>query len=700
LVNLGDSYNYTVTSSAVDAGGTMYLTGSRYPGSRGWYSVDNPPHGFAAKVDPAGNVTLLAAFGGKGTDQGNGIAVDGSGNVYVAGTTSSPDFPVHGAVQSGYSNGSSTGFLMKLKPDGTVLYSTFLGGTTDAYRTGASSGMNAVAADSLGNAYVTGSTYASDYGYTAGLPNDVGYAPMATGGISVAFFAKVSAAGDKILYAGGMAGFGQDCGMGDTCFFGSVDNSGTAIAVDPAGNAYIGGYAGGSGLPTTPGALRTTGLGAFVAKVNAAGTALVYVTLLGSANYYSRPVSTMSNPGNVLYAIAADASGNAYIAGYTADPNFPATPGSFQTVLAGQPSNNFHAPPSDAFVAKIDPTGTAMVWATFLGGSGNDYATGIALDPAGDVWVSGSTSSADFPLSPALPGGEFLAELNSTGQSLMFAAAFPGGTVGGMLAIDQAGAIHGATSAGVVFAYAPHQSAPGLLFGLANAAGGSIGNRVAPGEMVSIYGLNLTSAAAVSGAFDANGFLPTALGQVEVDFDGTPAPLVYVSGTRIDAMVPLELAVGAPAALRLKANGVALPDFALGVDPAIPAVFKSGDGSAFFAYAAALNQDGTVNSASNPANDGSLVSVWATGVGWTAPGLDGQRATAASLSFFACDCALTQYGTNQNVVPAYAGAAPGMVAGVVQINFQVKGSYYGQYAYGLAATGLSAATYFSIYVAP
>ena len=685
LVNLGDSYNYTVTSSAVDAGGNLYLTGSRYQGPV------IRPHGFAAKVDPAGNVTLLAAFGGTGIDLGNGIAVDPSGNIYIAGTTSSPDFPLRGALQSGISSASpaSTGFLMKLKPDGTVIYSTFLGGTTGP------GGMNAVAADSQGNAYVTGSTYASDYGYTAGLPNAVGYAPMAMGGISVAFFAKISPAGDKVLYAGGMGGFGHDCGMGSTCFTGSVTNSGSAIAVDPAGNAYIGGYAGGSGLPTTPGALRTTGLGAFVAKVNAAGTGLVYVTLLGSANYPPPPVSPMSNPGNVLYAIAADASGSAYIAGYTSDPNFPATPGSFQPALLTGTWTSINSPvgpPPDAFVAKIDPAGTAMEWATFLGGSGNDSATAIALDPAGHVWVAGSTASTDFPLFPAGSSGGFLAELNPAGQALMYAVPLPSFAFGGTLAIDPAGAIHGATSAGTVFAYTPYQPAPGVLFGAANAAGGNLGNQVAPGELISIYGLNLTSAAAVSGAFDASGFLPTALGEVEVDFNSIPAPLVYASGARVDAVVPLELAVGAPTDLRLKTNGVALPDFALQVNAAIPGIFENAPG-----YAAALNQDGTVNSPGNPASSGSLVSVWATGVGWTAPGQDGQRATAAQP---ACNCTITQYGTDGSIVPAYAGTAPGMVIGVVQINFQVGGSFYGTYSYSLSANGQSEDAYFNIYVTP
>lgn len=174
------------------------------------------------------------------------------------------------------------------------------------------------------------------------------------------------------------------------------------------------------------------------------------------------------------------------------------------------------------------------------------------------------------------------------------------------------------------------------------------------------------TASAVSAAFDANGFLHTALGEVEVNFDGIPAPLVYVSGARIEAMVPLELLVGA-ATLRLKAKGVALPDYAMCAARAISAVFENASG-----YAEALNQDGTVNSASNPARIGSLGSIRATGAGWNAPGLDGQR----------------------------AATAPGVMAGVVQINFQVNGSYNGLNAYRLAANGQSEATFFSIYATP
>ena len=155
--------------------------------------------------------------------------------------------------------------------------------------------------------------------------------------------------------------------------------------MDPAGNAYIAGNATGLGLPTTTGALLANGIGAFVVKVNAAGTGLVYATYLGPG-YLEPSVGPIAT--DFVAAIAADAAGDAYISGYTQDPAFPVTAGAFQTTLKG----------SNAFVAEIDPSGSAMLWATYLGGTAKDAAQTIALDAAGHVWVSGTATSSNFPL--------------------------------------------------------------------------------------------------------------------------------------------------------------------------------------------------------------------------------------------------------------------------------------------------------------
>jgi len=198
------------------------------------------------------------------------------------------------------------------------------------------------------------------------------------------------------------------------------------------------------------------------------------------------------------------------------------------------------------------------------------------------------------------------------------------------------------------------------IFGLNNAAGGDLAGRVAAAEVVSIYGLHLGSQP-VYANFDAAGFLPTTLAGVQVAINGTPAPLLYVSDTQINAVAPLALSNLPSASLRVTLNSGALPDFRLVVDTAIPQVARNANSSA-----AAINQDGSVNSSAHTAVVGSFVSIWATGTG-SAPGMDGQMANSPQ-NF--CGCTIHDILRNQDIVPSYAGAAPGFVTGVVQINFQ------------------------------
>jgi uncharacterized protein (TIGR03437 family) len=684
---IGDAFPYQVSAIATDASGNTYITGSRdvVVSASGFPITDV----FVSKLDLSGNLTLLATFSGKGSDQAKGIAVDASGNVYVVGMTSSADFPLRHPLQSAPASGATTGFLIKLAADGTVIYSTYLGGTTGP------SALNGVAADSQGNAYVTGWTGAPDYPHTEGLPAGPVYTYFGTvPAISGAFFAKISPAGDEIVYAGVLSTSEHDCGSGSTCFLGQVYTAGTAIAVDPAGNAYIAGNAGGGGLPVTPGALLADGIGAFVAKVNAAGAGLVYLTYLGSANYLPGGVAPASAPGNLVFAIAADTEGNAYLSGSTSDPAFPATPDAFQPTFAGPAGNGFQVPASDAFVAKLNPAGSAVVWATFLGGTGADAASTISTDTAGNVWVSGTTQSADFPKASGWAGGsEFLVELSSTGSNLTYSALFPANVVAAGLAVDAGGTVHVAGGAGLISAFpegsAPGQTAAPWMFGIANSAGGALGGRLAPGELFSIYGLHVGPADPLTAAFDAAGFLPTTLGGVRVTVNGIAAPLLYVSGTQINAVAPVDLTPGSFAGLQVMLNDAPLQDFQARIDPAAPQVFRNPDGSA-----AAINQDGTVNSAANPAPAGSYVSVWATGTGYF-PGSDGQMATAANYyCILSGPCGIVDV-TGNPIATSYIGAAPGMVNGVVQINFQVSAGA----AYSFNVNGVNSDA-FAVFVKP
>jgi hypothetical protein len=317
----------------------------------------------------------------------------------------------------------------------------------------------------------------------------------AGGGTSAAFFAEISPDGDKLLYAGGLAATTRICTGGSSCFLSQLVAAGVSIASDNAGNAYIAGNKNGTGLPATPGPFRTHGIGAFVAKLNASGTGLAYLTFLGGLV----GLPSLQQPGSTARAIAADAADNVYIAGTTMDPSLPVTASAFQTKFLG----------ADAFVAKLNPTGSALVWATFLGGTGYHQAVDIAVDAATNVWVSGTTQSTDFPASSGFPGGqEFLAELNPTGSAVLYGTRFAANSIAGALALDPGGVIHAAGGTGLVSAITPSQALAARLFGVANAAGANLTGRVAPGELISIYGFHFGLSFPVPGAFNPPGFCP------------------------------------------------------------------------------------------------------------------------------------------------------------------------------------------------
>jgi uncharacterized protein (TIGR03437 family) len=211
------------------------------------------------------------------------------------------------------------------------------------------------------------------------------------------------------------------------------------------------------------------------------------------------------------------------------------------------------------------------------------------------------------------------------------------------------------------------------MFGFTNSAGGVLSGRLAPGELISIYGLHLGPVAPVTATFDAAGFLPTTLGGVQVTINGVLAPLLYVSAAQINAVAPLELTARSSVELQIAPNGAPLPDFRAMIDIAAPGVFQTSGG-----FAAAINQDGSSNSPAHPAAVGSYVSIWATGTGYF-PGSDGQMATVANQF---CEPGLTLCAVFQSdgspVNVTYSGAGPGTVNGVVQINFQATASamYY------------------------
>jgi uncharacterized protein (TIGR03437 family) len=615
---IGDTNDYRVARVLADASGNTYVAGSRDGGI------------FVMKLDRAGKITLFATLSGKGTDQPNDLAVDAAGNLYVAGSTGSTLLPLRNALQST----PGPGFVVKFNPDATqILFSTYFPGA-----------IQALAVDVAGNIYVTGFTYSADFPVTPGMPAGTVRPPGSINATSAAFITKISAAGDKILYSGRISGHSKNCGAGSSCFLSSRSTVGSAIAVDASGNAYLAGNTDTYDLPTTTGALLGLGVGAFAAKVNAAGTALVYLTYLGPGY---NPLSPNTNPANSVSGIAADAAGNAYLTGSTFDDLFPATKGAYQAVRAGG---------TDAFAAKLNPLGTAMVWATYLGGAGTDAANGIALDATGNVWLSGTTDSA-----------------------------------AATLAVDATGTVHFAGYDGLVSTVSPTQPWAPRIFGIANSAYGPVGGRIVGGEAISIYGPHIGPTTPVTAVADATGKMPTLLGGVQVFIGGLPVPLLYVSDSQVNAVTPLYLPV-VTERVHINFNGVDTADFMATVTGAIPEVFQRGDGTA-----AAINQDGSVNSADHPAPAGSVVAIWVTGIGATPYGFWQDGYLAGGPTDFWC-CQISVDGYPADVL--YSGAAPGIVAGVAQVNFRwppagLSLSYSPEVGVSVSAHGVTA---HSVYV--
>ena len=351
-------------------------------------------------IDPT--LAFSTFIGGNGSDRASGIAVDSAGNVYITGDTISTNFPVTpGAFQSAKAPFNFDAFVAKLNPAGTALiYSTYFGGANR------DSGSD-IAIDTAGNAYITGLTDSSDLPVTPGAFRTTAVLTDET----TAFVTKFNATGTALVYSTYLAPI-----------------LGTGIAVDSAGNAFIAGQAN-ADYPTTPGAFQTTSAGsseAFVTKMNATGTALIYSTFLGGSGF------------DAASDIAIDAAGNAYVTGQ-AQAGFPVTPGAFQTSFNGV---------TDAFVTKLNPTGTALIYSTFLGGSGNESTNGIAINDAGNAYVTGFTGSSNFPTTPGAfqtvkSGGDdvFVTALNAAGSGLAYST-FLGGDANEFsvrIAVDAAG---------------------------------------------------------------------------------------------------------------------------------------------------------------------------------------------------------------------------------------------------------------------
>ena len=388
------------TGVAVDASGNVYITGSTpstdFPVTSGtaYQLVNNgtPSNGFLTELNSIGASLMYSTYiGGSGNDSCAAIALDSNGNAYVTGSATSTNFPVTPATAI-QTAGQSTGlafisrFNTTFSGTGSLIYSTLLGGTSSNQGTG-------IAVDASFNAYITGQTTSTNFPVTASA-----FQSTLKGTAGNAFVARVdTTTANNLVYATFLGGTATGSGSGDI---------GNAIALGPSSNVFVTGNTKTTDFPVTSGVLQSTPKNTnkttFVARLDTTksnAASLVYSTYLGGSSQ------------DAAAAIAADGSGNAYVAGGTTSADFPTIPGAPQFTRTTQNR-------SIGYVSVLNPTGSALSFSTYFGGSGGDAATGLGLDSAANIYITGVTGSSDFPVTAGAfqtafkTGGAFVAKLS------------------------------------------------------------------------------------------------------------------------------------------------------------------------------------------------------------------------------------------------------------------------------------------------
>jgi len=632
---------------AVDETGNAYIVGTTtsedFPTSSAGYQRRLAGRGqgeyalgdcFIVKLNNAGSALQYSTYlGGAQSDMCSSVAVDTAGNAYVAGLTGSSNFPVsETAYQRTFRGGgeqthlkASDAFVAKMNPAGSaLLYSTFLGGTLDDAAT-------AIAIDGSGNAYVTGFTSSGNFPVTGSAPQRTygGAGGSDTVVFGDAFVAKLNPGGTGLLYSTYLGGRQDDVAYG--------------LALDAQGNVYVAGNTLSTNFPVTDQAYQRTYMGfastaltsagdAFVAKLNPAGSAWVYATYLGGSK------------DDAALGLAIDSGGNAHVTGYTTSTNYPLTSDARQATYKGESMQNAVIT-GDAFYSQLNPAGSALVYSTYLGGFSDDLGMGVAVDPSGNVLVTGGTASADFP---------------STSGS--YQAAFAGGQAGPMFPVGDAFLMRfGATATPP-----PPPVGTDVTIGAVASAASYAGGGVAPGEIVVLTGTNIGPDTLTTLAV-SDSRVTTTLAGTRVLFDGVASPIVYASARQTSVIVPYATAGRARTSIvveRGAARSAALEVPVLAAKPALFTANASGRGQG-----AILNENYSYNSEAIPVEKGRIVMLYGTGEGQTnPPGSDG---LLANLVFPrpTLPVTVTIGGRTANVL--YAGAAPNQIAGLFQMNVEV-----------------------------
>jgi uncharacterized protein (TIGR03437 family) len=654
----------SVVAFAQDSSGNLYVAGAPIGANT---LSQNGPNSTVLKLSSDGKTILFSTVLPASLVGAMALAADGA--ILVAGETSSTNFPVTANAaepqNTEASDGNITGFFARLNSNGAITYATYLNGSQ----------ILGIATDASGAAYITGQ------GLVDSTP---GALPTLNFNSSGWFVTKIDATG-KIDFITGAIG-------------------GNAIAVDSQGSIYVtGAEFSGFPLPVTAGAYQSTvpqgqvcggdinpdgGIALpcgnqYVVKLNPTGSAIVYATWLSGGF------------GAVPAAIWVDSEGNAVVAGSTQSADYPITTGAFQTSnfatsppllyvsVLGFPIQR-PSPPATGYVSKLNASGNALIFSTYLGGSGEDSITTLSPDSEGNFYLSGLSQSPDFPGLPPTPDQcrpsflysmPFVTRLSADGSSLTETQLVFGFVTNSQVAAPLPLATFGAPgTAGVAFGnllaslnlYAPQSS----FVCATDAADLAPLAQFAPGQLLSLFGEGIGVPDVV--AQPQNGKIPTDLESTTVSFNGVAAPVLYSSPNQINVQVPYEIAAQPNVQMEIAAGGPPVGSGTFLVTPLQPSAFAPPQYAACQAMVTlsvlplALNADGTLNSCANPASVGSVVTLFVNGLGSTGA----SPVTGAISTSPATPLALpvTVEGT---FTVAAAETDPGSINGVWQVKLTV-----------------------------
>jgi uncharacterized protein (TIGR03437 family) len=662
--------NTSINAAKVDAAGNIYIAG--YQGAVGAASA------FVSKLSSDGSkVFYTKTFSGGKYDSVVALEIDSTGAAYVFGQTNSTVFPTTpGALQEKPAS-EAQAFAAKLDPQGNIVYTTLIGGTSHVFPK--AGGLLVTAA---GEAILSGQTVDGNFPAIAG-------APFTSNETNAFFVIKLDAAGSKIL--SGVRGVGG------------------RLAFDSQSNIYIAGTAyGASGIPLTPGAHQKTvqvhpcgGTGQlafacsyqYITKLNPDMSQIVFSTLL-DGGYGSNPA-----------LVSVDAQGSVLVAGSTLSPDYPTTANAFQPIyVANAPLppqtclfGCVFPPPASGYVTRLNSSGTALLYSTFLSGTQFDTIT-FASVASGGIYLSGRAGSSDFPGFDGVPmqclPSSYETRMSPDGSSVSAARIVPGDVV----AYDPATATYLAWTGTDLARFDPAAPPPAITCILDGADLKPV-TQIAPGELLSIFGPRFANSTFSLGP----GFFPRSIGGLSVTIGGTAAPLMYISPHQLNVQAPFEIAGAQSAEIAVKSVDVgvnesrALPVVAASpialLDTVTPpesvsfgACTVSGLVYSGGPLPVAFNSDGARNSCRNPAKAGSIVSLILTGLGAIS-----QQATGAITPDpgppLNLPITAKSSGLSGTVTVVSAEGVPGLISGVWKVDLQLAPNLTGAIPLSLTVDG-------------